>query len=144
MAEEFSIGHQVEIGLPVGLFTLECLVDEIDSERQLLTVTLLLLTEEFWVLLDDLAENWVFLSLLHREKHFVGHGNESLPVSNWLGCAHPDKPSLEVSWVLKLGHQDTIFLAPSVEHLAFAHVLILPVYFFKFLIWGLSTLHRLY
>ena len=166
MAEKFSIGHQVDIGLPIGLFPLELLVHEKDSERQLLTVALLLAAEQLWVLLDDLAENGVLLCLLHREKHLVGHGDESLPVSNRLNCAHPDKPSLEVGWVFQLGHKDAIFLAPSVENLAFAHVLILPVClldllrglgtlslldflyglatlsFLEFLFWGLGILHR--
>ena len=45
MAEKFSIGHQVDIWLPIRLFTLELLVHEKDSERQLLTVALLLAAE---------------------------------------------------------------------------------------------------
>ena len=94
------------------------------------------------MLLDDLAENGVLLCLLHREKHLVGHGDESLPVLNWLSRAHPNKTSLEVGWVFQLGHQDAIFLAPSVEHLAFTHVLILPVFLLD-LLCGLGALSLL-
>jgi len=48
-------------------------------------------------------------------------------VLNRLCGSHTDETALEVGWIVRLGHDDTVIAAPIIEHLALAPVLDFPM-----------------
>ena len=126
VAEKLDVGHEVEVGLPEGLLTLQVLINQEHDQGQLLPVALLI-AEDVRVLPDDLAEDRVPLGALHREQHLVRHADEGLSVLDRLLGPHADKTALEIGRVLKLGDQNAILRAPCIENLALTHVLLFPL-----------------
>ena len=131
MAEEFNIGHKVDIGLPVTIYALQILVDQVHYKSQLLPVASFLFREKLRVLLNDWANYFVAVRAINCQEHLVRNGQEALTVCDGRRRFHANKAAFEIARVLQLGHDDALVDAPFVENLALASMFNLPVNKFR-------------